>query len=57
MSDQLAQDAETIRDAVRERYAAAARSVSGELPQAASCCGSDGESSCCGSDAAVVTDD
>ena len=56
MSDQLTQDPEIVRDAVRERYAVAARSVTGELPQAASCCGSDGESSCCGNEA-VITDD
>ena len=31
MSDQLTQDPATVRDAVRERYAAAARSVSAEL--------------------------
>src|SRR3712207_6132634 len=57
MSDQLTQDAETIRDAVRERYAAAARSVSAKLPQAASCCGSDEDASCCGGEAAVITDE
>ena len=56
MSDQLTQDPESVRDAVRERYAVAARSVTGELPQAAACCGSDGESSCCGSEA-IITDD
>src|SRR3954470_14420586 len=48
MSDQATQDPETIRTAVRERYAAAARTVSGEVPEAGSCCGSD---------AAVITDD
>ena len=56
MSDQLTQDPEAIRSAVRARYAAAARSVSGELPQAASCCAGDGAScwdtsaqaDCCG---------
>src|SRR3954469_14444763 len=48
MSDPTTQDPEIIRTAVRERYAAAARTVTGELPQAAACCGSD---------AAVITDD
>jgi arsenite methyltransferase len=44
---------DTIRDAVRERYAAAARTVTAELPQAAGCCGPDG----CGADAAAIPDD
>ena len=46
------------RSTVRERYAAAAGSVSGELPQAASCCGGEhADASCCGADAALITDD
>jgi arsenite methyltransferase len=58
VSDQLTQDPETVRNAVRERYAAAARSVTGELPQAAACCGSDDAgASCCGAEAAVISDD
>src|SRR3954468_15784178 len=48
MSDPTTPDPEIIRTAVRERYAAAARTVTGQLPQTASCCGSD---------AAVITDD
>jgi SAM-dependent methyltransferase len=50
---------DTIRDAVRERYAAAARTVTAPMPEAASCCGpaDDGASSCCGADAAVIPDD
>ena len=43
-------DPRAIRDAVRERYAAAARSVTADRPQAA-CCGPDNGSSCCGPDA------
>jgi ubiquinone/menaquinone biosynthesis C-methylase UbiE len=38
-----------VREKVRERYAAAARSASG--------CGADGGGGCCGSDAAAVTED
>jgi arsenite methyltransferase len=57
MSHPATQNPETIRNAVRERYAAAARSFTGELPQAASCCGPDASSSCCGPEAAVITDD
>jgi arsenite methyltransferase len=57
VSDQLIEDPEAIRSAVRERYAAAARSVSGELPQAAPCCGGDDGAQCCGADPALITDD
>ena len=59
MAEQLTQDADAIREAVRERYAAAARTVTAPLPQAASCCGpaEASASSCCGSDAAVIPDD
>ncbi len=57
MSDQLTHDPETVRSAVRERYAAAARSVTAEVPQAASCCGAETGASCCGTEAAVITDD
>ena len=58
MSDQLIRDPEVIRMAVGERYAAAACRVSGELPQAASCCGGeDAGASCCGADAALIRDD
>ena len=55
MSDQTTEDPKAIRDAVRERYAAAARAVGGDVPEAASCCGSDTDASCCGSEAAVIT--
>jgi arsenite methyltransferase len=44
---------DSIRDAVRERYAAAARTVTDPEPQAAGCCGPGG----CGSQAAVIADD
>jgi SAM-dependent methyltransferase len=37
-SEPLARDPRTIRDAVRERYAAAARSIAGEPARPASCC-------------------
>jgi hypothetical protein len=58
VSDQLTRDPEVIRRAVRERYAVAACSASGELPQAASCCGGeDAGASCCGADAALIRDD
>jgi SAM-dependent methyltransferase len=58
VSDQLTQDPETTRNAVRERYAAAARSVTGELLQAAACCGSDDAgASRCGAEAAMIGDD
>jgi SAM-dependent methyltransferase len=54
VADQLSQDPETVRSAVRERYAAAARSVSAETLQAASCAGD--PVSCCGADAGVISD-
>ena len=57
MTDQSTKDPSAIRDAVRERYAAAARAVSGDVPEAASCCGSDADASCCCSEAAVITAD
>jgi SAM-dependent methyltransferase len=41
-------ETDTIREAVRERYAVAARTVTGPEPEAASCCGAD---------AAVIPDD
>ena len=44
---------DSIRDTVRERYAAAARTVTDPEPQAAGCCGPDG----CGSEAAVIAED
>jgi len=47
---------DTIREAVRERYAAAARTVTASEPEAASCCGPT-ESSCCSAEAAVIPDD
>jgi arsenite methyltransferase len=44
-------DPRAIHDAVRERYAAAALSVTGERPQAASCCGPEDGTACCGPEA------
>jgi arsenite methyltransferase len=44
-------DPPAIRDAVRARYAAAARSVTADRPQAAACCGPENGSSCCGPEA------
>jgi SAM-dependent methyltransferase len=44
-------DPRAIHAAVRERYAAAARSVTGDRPQAASCCGPEDGSACCGPEA------
>jgi arsenite methyltransferase len=44
-------DPRVIHDAVRERYAAAALSVTGERPQAASCCGPEDGTACCGPEA------
>ena len=50
MPDQL-QDRATLREIVRERYAAAARAAA-EAPEQSGCgCGSASEGSCCGSDA------
>src|SRR3954453_13772809 len=57
VNKQAIQDTEAIRSAVRDRYAAAARTVTGELPQAASCCASDAGASCWGTEAATITDD
>jgi hypothetical protein len=56
MADRLTQDLEMIRGAVRERYAAAARSVTAEDAHGASC-GGDPSASCCGADAGVISDD
>jgi arsenite methyltransferase len=57
MGQQLAGQSESVRDVVRKRYAAAARSVT-DSGGAASCCGTDGDGgSCCGADAAVIPDD
>ncbi len=47
MSDQVIHDPQNVREAVRERYAAAARTVGEEAHRA----------SCCGAEAAVITDD
>jgi ubiquinone/menaquinone biosynthesis C-methylase UbiE len=47
-------DPESIRDAVRTRYAAAAVAASGEATQS-TCCGT--ATSCCGSDASVISSD
>jgi arsenite methyltransferase len=44
-------DPRAIHDAVRERYAAAALGVTGERPQAASCCGPEDGTACCGPEA------
>jgi arsenite methyltransferase len=44
-------DPRAIHDAVRERYAAAALSVTGDRPQAASCCGPEDGTACCGPEA------
>ena len=57
MSEQLSQDPEALRSAVKERYAAAARGVGAELPRAASCGGDDAGAACCGGDAAVIGHD
>jgi len=53
MADQLTTDSDQIREAVRERYAAAATAAAG-AEQAS--CGTAG-SSCCGSEATVLSDD
>jgi arsenite methyltransferase len=52
-------DPETIREAVRTRYAAAARAVTGAQPEAACCGSSSANSSCCGgpSTTSMITSD
>src|SRR3712207_5387100 len=44
---QLARDPDSVRAAVTERYAAAARHVTGARSEAAACCGGDPATSCC----------
>jgi arsenite methyltransferase len=55
MADQLTQDPDRIREAVRERYAAAARQV--DRAEAASCCGPGDDGCGCGSDALIVLEE
>jgi arsenite methyltransferase len=58
MTDQL-ERAQSIREHVRERYAAAARAanVAGEDSSSGGCCGSAPDSSCCGSAPSVRADE
>jgi SAM-dependent methyltransferase len=54
MAEQHLQGRNDVRERVRERYAAAARAVSGSPEQAGCGCGPASGSSCCGSDAAAT---
>lgn len=45
-----------IRDVVRDRYAAAARAVTGAQPTDEGCCGSSASSSCCGTSEPIAID-